>query len=301
MTFLSPYSWSNVKTKVVLTACFVGGLFCSIYSAFSCSWYTFTPADNPYHDYYFLPEDTSTVNSIGLFRYQLKVEGVDPWHVPCKQYEPLFLSKNAWYFVPQLVVPTTLLMIAGAWLFGLTGNNQCAITFALLFTLLAHVVAIILSVGWCDEVKTCVYSVLVGLSINLLALVFYITAFAIAGCVLKPKTEEEEDEEDSCYNSTNAHDASSLSKISLDDVPIDVSESSTDEESANRVLSAEELLGTNDAVTINAVRLNALLMGQVKSFVRKMPRRQEDNDTNDFADDEASEGCKSWQDEPRMS
>ena len=281
----NPFTLPNFTVKSFIFAFVVLGFCCSLYSSISCQWQEFAGSNDPSNFWSFLPDDKSNVYSIGLFRYQPMAEGgMDQWDVKCQQYSSFFVTETWWFLVPQLFCLFTILAIPIAGGFLVAGFNQKPLAFSLLLACGMQVISLLCSLAWCDN-GTWNCPLRVGFVTNFAACICYVLSLVLAVWVIV-KTKDDDDDEDKSYESSHAQEAPS--KVSLDENPADVSESSTDEETGDRVLFAEDLLGMNDPVATNNVRQYALAVDEVKSLFLKKGPCPDENDSNYFAKDEAS-------------
>ena len=277
----NPFKQLNFKTKAFIVAFAIISFCCALYASFSCQWHEFIKPDYDTGFWSFLPEDLSTVHSVGLFGYQpVAEEGEKQWDVQCKQYGSFIVPDTWWFLGPQLVFALTMIAIPIELGFLVAGFNQKPSAFCAFLAAALQGICLVCSYAWCSEpIGTC--PALYGSWIILPGIFFHILAFVVAVFVMeKPDDDKDKDDKDESRDSSNSHEVPS--KVSLDERPADAS--SIDEETGDRVLYAEELLGMKDPVATNNVRQYALAIDEVKALFRRNPPCPDENEsTTDFA------------------
>ena len=180
---------NDVQAKVLTGFFAASGIFCSLYAARSCQWQLFSPSENDSSDWAYLPPDASDVYSIGLFGYQLKVDGVNQWDVPCTAYPSPFVRETWWFRGPQLIGLLSPVMTAvGVSLF-LAGVNMRVVAPIIAHSSAWQTIGFIVSLAWCNEGPfQC--PLLVGSVSSLGAAFFYLMAFVAAVAKEAPLTKK---------------------------------------------------------------------------------------------------------------
>ncbi|KAL3942158.1 MAG: hypothetical protein SGARI_000360 [Bacillariaceae sp.] len=273
----------NVGVKILVCGLIGIGLFCASYSNLSCRWVVYGDGEDPANDWTFLPTDETTVGSIGLFRYQVAVEGVDSRDIQCTQYNPLMAGgEYPWLFVTQILSIIATVLSSIACLFAVAGRNKNPVAALLMFAFFTQGASIISTFGWCDNSNEC--PTIIGGHVCMAAAFTFFVGWILAWWVQA----REDANVESPNDSMSAKVEPSVCKMTVEEVPVADVVSSIGEETSDQDQTAADLLGTDDQVVIRQLMNLAELNRDVKS--RLQQRRPMQDDTNDYADDEASRG-----------
>jgi hypothetical protein len=263
-------------------------MFFGSYAMLSCRWFVFDEDGIDADVFDFLGDVNSTI-SVGLFRYQPLADDDDDSSssstVTCDQFDPLFLPGNTWMIMAQVCVILGLILAFVAWVLAMMDVNKHPTTFFLLVATGVQASSVISSMSLCDEFWDCPW--LLGSLADVIATILFFVSWLIAtfSLVRKPDADDDNDDDDDGDDSQFDKSRDTDDDEDEDDHP-SVIVMTGDEESQNNKLTvyydrppssdgkltAEELLGTNDPIIMNAVRINARV---ARDMVRKVKAEQE--------------------------
>jgi hypothetical protein len=257
----TPRNPRNICVKMsIITPFTFTGIGLAVYSMSACRWFVFGEDEVSPQAWNLIDDKNSTVN-FGLFRYEKEISDGS---LQCFVYEPFF-ARDVYpaMFTAQICAICGIVFAVFAWFAAMIGVNKWQTVACLILTLVFHVISVAASMDWGKNFPT---PWLRGSLCSLFALVAFFLACAGSahGLVKKPNLkdededsgdDDEDDDETKIPPPVSAIDVSSsnasTSRLEEDSLPSEAAPRSV--KSGDDRQTAEELLGTNDAIIHRAV------------------------------------------------